>query len=200
MNVDPFADKAAVWDDPKKLKLGRTMYGALLEKVGPMEGKKILDYGAGTGIQTALLAAGGAHVTALEVSEAMGAELKKKCDVLKGCPEIKIVDDLKNVSDEQDGAVVAMVMHHVVDVASELAKIAKKMKPGAWLAAFDLEKEDGDFHPDGTKGVHHNGFSKEARNWIIEAAGLQLLSDNIVAEIPKNDRIYSVFLLLARRA
>ena len=52
-------------------------------------------------------------------------------------------------------------MHHVEDTEKLIQRFAEHLKPGAKIALADLDKEDGSFHPQDTKGVFHSGFDRD---------------------------------------
>jgi ubiquinone/menaquinone biosynthesis C-methylase UbiE len=95
-----------------------------------------------------------------------------------------------------------MVLHHIDDISSVLAKFYRMLTPGGYMAIADLYAEDGSFHGEGFTG--HNGFDiDELSHWLskigfknIESNRCfvvkKMTSENVIKEFP-------VFILIASK-
>lgn len=99
--------------------------------VGDVRGHSVLDLGCGTGRHTAWLVEAGASVTAVDFSEGMLAEARRK----PGMESVHfIAHDLHKPlpipSDRFDLVVSGLVLEHLRDVKNFLAEVARVLKPG----------------------------------------------------------------------
>jgi len=113
-----------------------------------------------------------AHVTAVDVSQAMLDKLASKTE-LAGKVDGVCQNILERPLDKQfDLIVSAMAMHHVEDTDLLMLRFAEHLKPGGQVALADLDVEDGDFHPANTEGVFHAGSiaTRWAMRWSTTAS------------------------------
>jgi SAM-dependent methyltransferase len=105
-------------------------------------------------------------------------------------------------SERYDAIVSAMTLHHLREPGAMFAQWAALLAPGGWLAAADLEPEDGTFHDDPT-GIFHHGFTTtEVLRWVGEAGledGRVGTVHRILKDGPSGAREYPVFLATARK-
>jgi malonyl-CoA O-methyltransferase len=99
--------------------------------VGGVGGLSVLDLGCGTGRHTIWLAEAGASVTAVDFSQGMLAEARKK----PGMESVRfIVHDLHLPLPISDGSfdvvVSGLVLEHLRDVRSFFGEVARVLKPG----------------------------------------------------------------------
>jgi malonyl-CoA O-methyltransferase len=99
--------------------------------VGDVRGLSVLDLGCGTGRHTHWLAEAGATVTAVDFSEGMLAEARRK----PGMESVHfLVHDLHQPlpisNDSFDVVVSGLVLEHLRDVGSFFAEVARVLKPG----------------------------------------------------------------------
>jgi ubiquinone/menaquinone biosynthesis C-methylase UbiE len=99
--------------------------------VGDVRGRSVLDLGCGTGRHTAWLAEAGATVTAVDFSEGMLAEARRK----PGMESVRfIAHDLHDrlpIADESFDLVVSgLVLEHLRTVENFYAEVARVLKPG----------------------------------------------------------------------
>jgi hypothetical protein len=71
------------------------------------------------------------------------------------------------------------------------------LRPCGWLAIADLCSEDGSFHAD--MDVPHHGFAPDALASALTRLGMEEATWRVVHVLPKGDREYPVFLVVARR-
>jgi predicted TPR repeat methyltransferase len=198
--TDLFEDKAEDWDMrdvPRQLSAG--IGACIRDNVELDDAMRVMDFGAGTGLVTGHLASRVSRVTAVDVSEAMLAKLASKQE-LQGKVEVVCQDILERPIGRQfDLIVSAMAMHHVEDTAMLLKRFAEHLEPGGVVALADLDAEDGSFHPEGTQGVYHAGFDRDAFRSLLEGQGFEDIRFFTATEVRKEDRSYPVFLAVATR-
>lgn len=205
-NQARFDNVARSWDeDPRRVDLARAIAQAILEAVRPVGTERALEFGAGTGLVTALLAPTLGEVLAVDNSAGMLDVLERKreelglsnvrserCDLSRELPEGPF-----------DFVFSSMTLHHIQDVPGLLARLADILAPGGRLALADLDREDGSFHGD-MEGVAHHGFERAALERWLRAAGLEdvairtahVMRKTVADEQPRE---YPVFLATARK-
>jgi ubiquinone/menaquinone biosynthesis C-methylase UbiE len=202
-----FDDEAAQWDqNPGRVEVARAVGSLICRRISIQRGWRVLDYGAGTGLLTLCIQPFAGEITALDTSDGMTAELRRKL-VSAGIDNVQVrLWDL-GAEPYPDGdfdlVVSSMTMHHIADIPLVLKRMAQVLRPGGYLAVADLDAEDGSFHTD-KQGVYHNGFERaQTANWLSEAGFVEI--DICAAHsIGKPDaagqlRNYGVFLALARK-
>jgi ubiquinone/menaquinone biosynthesis C-methylase UbiE len=102
----------------------------LQQHLGLAAEKSVLELGAGTGKFTALLAASGAAVTAVEPIAAMSRQLRA---ALPTIPVVRARADAIPLPDESQDAVVAAQAFHWFATPEALAEIRRVLRPGGCL-------------------------------------------------------------------
>ena len=106
---------------------------AMLELVGDVEGRRVLDAGCGSGPLTEALQARGAVVSGFDASPAM-VELAR--DRLGADADLRVADlsePLPYADDTFDDVVVSLVLHYLKDWSGPLAELRRVLKPGGRL-------------------------------------------------------------------
>lgn len=198
--ADLFHDKAADWDSrPVPLQISDGVVRAMLDRVPLRSDLVVMDFGAGTGLVARGIAPHVAHIHAVDVSEAMLAQLTAK-DELRGKVTAHRHDLLESALDvEVDLVVSAMAMHHVRDTAALARALFAHLRPGGRAALADLDREDGTFHPPATEGVYHSGFDRDALAAILRGAGFVDVEFGTATVVHRDGRPYPIFLVTARR-
>ena len=111
----------------------------ILELLGPLSGKEILDVGAGLGESSVYFALKGANVTCTDLSPGMldfASRLAKRYDV-KIKTLASAVEDLTVPDDHFDIAYVANTIHHVTDKRALFKQLSRALKPGGIFVSID---------------------------------------------------------------
>ena len=107
---------------------------AMLAEMPPLEGRRVLDAGCGSGIYAGLLADRGARVSAIDESAGMVEHARRR---LAGRDVDLRVADLRQPLPFEDGSfdgiVSALVLHYMRDWGTALAEFRRVLRPGGWL-------------------------------------------------------------------
>jgi ubiquinone/menaquinone biosynthesis C-methylase UbiE len=206
-NKQHFNEVASTWeDDPKHVQLGQTVAQAIADAINLAHCESALEFGAGTGIVTAIIAPKVNRITALDPSSGMLSILRKKTSDL-GLANISLVEgnmpgDIP--SESFDLIYGSMALHHIEDARLALVSMAPHIKPGGSIAIADIDAGDGSFHNEAA-GVAHHGFDRnELRQWLV-TAGFGDISFQTISTIEHtnpNDgtsHTHQVFLMTARK-
>lgn len=119
----------------------------VLQYLGDIKGKKVMDIGAGTGFFSFRLVDNGAIVIAADVSEEFQNYISKKKDSLKiGDDKLSLrklpydSPELKN--DEVDMVIIVNTYHHIENRQDYFMKVKKGLKKGGRLVIIDFKKEE----------------------------------------------------------
>lgn len=111
----------------------------ILERMGSLDGKKLLDIGAGLGESSVYFALRGAKVTAVDISPLMvetALELGHKFGVqIEGI--VADVESLNLPANEYDVIYTANTIHHVHARASLFEQMSRALKPGGVFFSYD---------------------------------------------------------------
>lgn len=111
----------------------------VLERMGPLGGKRLLDVGAGLGESSVYFALQGARVTTADVSRGMvetAIALGKRFGVeMEGI--VSPAEDLDVASESYDFVYVANTIHHVQDRARLFEQMNRALKPGGKFYSID---------------------------------------------------------------
>ncbi len=139
-------DLAATHYDDKQKYLNSFEKGRVLPLLGYVNGKSILDVGAGTGRLAIDLIKQNALVTALDVSAEMLNELKKKIKNYSKASHLKtIVGDAESLpfdSDSFDFVVAAFLIVHLKDPRRFCDEAYRVLKPGGRLVVTNINQTD----------------------------------------------------------
>ena len=198
--TDHFQDRAADYDaQPVPVQISEGVSRALLDAVPLSPTMRVMDFGAGTGLLCARVAPLVGRLIAVDVSDAMLAQLRSKPE-LAGKVDIRCQDILETPLEERvDLVVSAMAMHHVVDTGRLLRALHDHLLPGGRVAIADLDAEGGTFHPPGIEGVFHAGFDRAALGELLVQAGFRDPRFVTAAAIWRDGREYPIFLVTASR-
>lgn len=199
--TDHFKEKAEDWDEKEgSRERAAAITKAIRERISVDRGSVLLDFGAGTGLLSEPFASRVKKIIAVDTSEAMLSQLKKK-PVFNG----KLETVCRNIVTEPleaqvDIIISSMSMHHVKDVEDLIGQFARLLPSGGQLALADLDKEDGTFHDEGTEGVHHHGFDRSELQNLLEKQGFEDIAFTTVYTMIHDDgKEFPIFLVTAAR-
>jgi 2-polyprenyl-3-methyl-5-hydroxy-6-metoxy-1,4-benzoquinol methylase len=205
---EKFNREASEWDnDPRRKALAMAVAQAIIAKTSPLKTMQALEAGCGTGLVSLEIAPLVKRLTAVDTSREMLHVLQKKISVCRiDNIETKHLDLSSPSASLKQGSSFdliysSMTLHHISDTARFLNRISTLLAPRGILAIADLDLEDGLFHDDPTEEVHH-GFDRAALAALLQAAGLEVASQETIYTIKKKNREenmaeYPVFLCTA---
>lgn len=198
--TDLFKEKAPEWDVNEMVKALSAGIGAAIQaNVTLNSSMHVMDFGAGTGLITAQVADKVNKVSAIDVSEAMLAQLAAKPE-LQGKVETLCQNIIEQpLGTEFDLIVSAMAMHHVENTDMMVQRFAEHLKSGAKVALADLDKEDGTFHPADVEGVYHSGFERNEFKSLLEKHGFAEINFVTAHTVNKEGKEFPIFLATATR-
>jgi 2-polyprenyl-3-methyl-5-hydroxy-6-metoxy-1,4-benzoquinol methylase len=111
----------------------------VMEYLGDISNKKIMDIGAGSGYFSVKLAKKGAHVIAADVNDEFQQALKKRIEnnKLKNIELRKIPFDSPDLSDnEVDMVLIVNTYHHIEDRIAYFSKVKKGIKDNVMVGVY----------------------------------------------------------------
>jgi SAM-dependent methyltransferase len=106
---------------------------AILDLVGDVSGRRVLDAGCGSGPLVADLAARGAQVTGFDASPAMVRIAQERLGPDVPLLVADLTAPLPFATGEFDDAVAALVLHYLEDWSGPLAELRRVLRPGGRL-------------------------------------------------------------------
>jgi tRNA (cmo5U34)-methyltransferase len=201
MNNNEFDNKARGWDQESIHWERSEAIAKRIEKMIPTKpGMKAMEYGAGTGILSSMLADKFTEITLMDNSSEMIKVIEEKIENLH-YNHLKSL--LYNLEAQEyhaatfDCIFTQMVLHHVVDTDLILNRFYQLLNTGGYLVIADLYTEDGSFHSNGFTG--HNGFDVEVLQNILAAKGFTSIVVEPCFVIKRSEQTYPVFFLLAQK-
>ena len=183
MNSKDYFEKVAdQWDRMRKGFFTEKVRKVAVAKAGIQAGKLAADIGAGTGFITEELIQNGVKVIAIDQSEAMLEEMKKKYDQYDSV-EYRIGDfnNLPIQDKTVDYVFANMYLHHVEIPQVAIEEMARVLKPGGKAVITDMDEHEFDF----LRKEHHDrwmGFKREDVERWFKQAGLQNVKVECVEE------------------
>jgi len=177
-----FETVAPKWDALRQGFFSETVREKAFEAAGAVTGKIAADIGAGSGFVTEGLLRRGLRVIAVDRSEAMLEEMRRKFGA-GGAVEYRLgeAESLPLADGSVDYAFANMVLHHVESPPVAIREMARIVKPGGRLVITDLDRHDFDFlrmeHCDRWMGFDRPDVAR----WLAEA-GLTEVSIDCVGE------------------
>jgi len=197
--MSSFDKRAKEWDQQdRRVNGAKIIANAIKEKIALTQEMEILDFGTGTGLLGFEIAKEVKQVYGLDTSIAMLEKLQDKNSTKLQIIPIHQEILNKPLTQEFDGVISSMTLHHIEDIESFFQTIYKNIKKNGFIALADLEQEDGTFHSNNSD-VHHYGFHPDTLIKLAEKSGFQDIEINNINTIEKPHGNFGVFLLTARR-
>lgn len=168
-----FDEVAHQWDKMQASFFSEKVRGKALDMAAVQPGRLAADIGAGTGFITEALIRRGLKVIAVDQSEAMLEEMKKKFSHFDGIDYR--VGESKNLpvqNETVDYVFANMYLHHVEFPMDAIKEMARILKPGGRLVITDLDEHAFEF----LKTEHHDrwlGFKREDIKQWLTISGLK---------------------------
>jgi tRNA (cmo5U34)-methyltransferase len=206
-SLSRFDREALSWDsNPGRVALARAIADTMIRQVPFSPSMDVMDYGAGTGLITLRLQPLIGSIMAVDTSREMLNVLEDKLRKLGASNVTTRLLDLEKtpgLSGKFDAIVSSMTLHHVQDTLTVFRRFFEALKVGGWIAAADLDTEDGTFHPDST-GVYHQGFDRGEVSALLQRVGFADVVMQNAHRFPKPGadgvmREYGIFLATARK-
>lgn len=199
-----FDERAATWDeDPARVERAQAAAAAIRAAVPLTRSMRLLEYGAGTGLVSQLLAAEVGSLTLADPSDGMRAVMADKVSNGTLPPDTRIWPlDLTTEAlpdDRFEVIVTVMTLHHIHDLQAVLEGFAALLSDGGYLCVVDLEAEDGSFHDNDPEFDGHDGLAQADLAARFDTAGFTGMRYAQVHEITKNGRRYPIFLATCQK-
>ena len=198
-----FDEVAHEWDRMRESLYSEAVRERAFEAAGVRKGKVAADIGAGSGFVTEGLIRQGVKVIAVDQSEAMLAEMRRKFAGVEGIDYRLGEAGRLPIEDEAVDYVFAnMYLHHVESPPAAIKEMARTLRPGGRLVITDMEEHNFNFL---RKEQHDRwlGFKiEDVRNWF-EEAGLKNVAvegsgECCCAEASNEDEVAEVSIFVAR--
>lgn len=145
MHKTKFEDLVKSFESPERVTWQKP--NQIIEKMGELKGKTVLDIGSGTGYFSFRLAAKGAKVIAGDVNDQFQAHIKNKQKDLnlseKQLSTRKLsYDSPKLKPQEVDHVLIVNTYHHVENRVAYFKKVLEGLKAGGKLWVIDYKKQE----------------------------------------------------------
>ncbi len=169
-----FFDRVAQdWDEMREGYYSDEVRVGALAAAAVINGKIVADIGAGTGFISQGLVQEGLRIIAVDQSEAILDEMKRKfADITTIDYRVGNAQDLPIPDETVDYAFANMCLHHVESPPDAIVEMTRILRPGGRLVITDVDEHEFDF----LRVEHHDrwmGFKRtDIRAWF-QAAGLK---------------------------
>lgn len=173
-----FEKVAPQWDEMRKSFFSEAVRTKAISIAGVRKGEIAADIGAGTGFVTEGLLLSGLRVIAVDQSDAMLEEMRKKFTGVKDIDyRVGEADNLP-ISDESVDYIFAnMFLHHVESPFNAIKEMVRILKSGGKLVITDLDEHSYEF----LRTEQHDrwlGFKREnIESWMVNAGLKDVLVD-----------------------
>lgn len=174
--MNTFDERAKQWDsDPTKVERAKNAAVLIRQIIDIKPPAKALEFGCGTGLLSFALKDVFRSIDLFDSSQGMLEVLQNKIEMAQITNmHPRFVDILENEAPANDYGIIysLLTLHHIPDTKRILNRFFEILQPGGLLCLFDLDKEDGTFHPAGTKDILF-GFDRKELAKMAEKAGFE---------------------------
>ena len=203
--MSDFDLKARTWDsNPMNAKRSSAIAENMIRRL-PLNDKMVaLDFGAGTGILSFMLADRLKSITMMDTSREMVNVMQEKVQdsgVKNLSPVFFNLVEKEYGQEKFDLIYSQLVLHHIDDIDSLLNRFGKMINIGGFVAIADLYTENGSFHGEGFVG--HNGFDEKELTQKLINAGFSNIDFETCFDVEKMTadglKNFPVFVLIASK-
>lgn len=196
-----FNQAARQWDSNNlHVQRSKALAENLLTRVPLLQSMNAMEFGAGTGILSFMLADRLGSITMMDSASEMVAVMQEKVSAA-GDTNLKplLFDMTKKVYDAETFDLIfsQMALHHVADTQAIIARFHALLNQDGCLAIADLYTEDGSFHGEGFDG--HNGFDVQELESQMLKAGFRSVQTETCFTMQKGEKNYPIFLMIATK-
>jgi len=199
-----FSDRAAKWDDPKRVKRAQVISEQIKNYIDIKENYKALEFGCGTGLISFNLKDKFNSINLVDTSKGMIEVLNSKIEEnnIRNMRtfELDINKEHKLENESYDIIYSSMVMHHVINLEKTLKNLYSLIKKGGYLCIVDLDEDDGSFHEEEEGFNGHNGFNQEEFSNLLSEVGFDNINSKTFyhGEKELSNKIvkYSLFIMV----
>jgi SAM-dependent methyltransferase len=203
--MNHFDNDAATWDDdPERQERARLVAQCIQTHLLLSPQMTMLEYGCGTGLLSFTLRPYLGRIFLADSSPGMIEVVQRKITASGAVTMTPLLLDLERDPLPRmrvDLICTLMTLHHVDDIGKILKRFHDMLNAPGWLAAADLDPEDGSFHGPDFHG--HRGFE---RTWLAAQAGQAGFAGvrletaaSVTRKLEKGVRSYPVFLMTAEK-
>lgn len=153
---------AKEYDTDQRIARAAAVSGEIRLHIQDGRTKTAIEYGCGTGLVGLQLADEFEHLTLIDSSREMIAQVDQKLQqsgissVVTQCVDFM---DAASIQLRADYIFLSLVLHHIHDTEGIFRRFYEVLKNGGHLIAVDLDAEDGSFHKQHHGFTGHNGFN-----------------------------------------
>jgi ubiquinone/menaquinone biosynthesis C-methylase UbiE len=201
--MSDFDAEASGWDDvPGRVERADAVAAAIRAQVRLSRSMTAFEYGCGTGLLSFALRADLGPITLADSSAGMLEVLKAKI-ARRGAQDMTPMHlDLSTDPlpvEKFQLIYTLMTLHHIRDTDRILWAFHTMLKKDGLVCIIDLDKEDGSFHSNTPHFDGHCGFERGELRHQLASLGFIKISFSTCYQIPKNGRLYPLFLAVAEK-
>ncbi len=204
-----FDKEAKTWDEkPERAKRSILFAERLSDLIKANDFKSGMDFGAGTGVTSFMLAKELERITLIDYSSGMVEQINIKLTE-KNVPHLKahclnLLEPANALPEKFDLIYSIMTIHHILDTERLLEVFHQHLNPGGMVALVDLDTEDGSFHAKYPDFDGHLGFERSDLFLKLKNAGFENMEAEDFYTIFKEDdpektKPYPLFLIKAQK-
>jgi SAM-dependent methyltransferase len=171
MNARSFEQLVASFESPERMAWQRP--DALLDQLGPLDGRTVADIGSGTGFLAFRMAERGARVLCVDVDERFLAYILGKRDALGLAERIELrpspYERPALAAEEVDLVITVNTYHHIEDRPAYFRHVRRALRPGGRLVVVDFDEGEQPVGPGPSMKIAPARIEAELREAGFEA-------------------------------